>query len=77
MSASIIGSQVLYVSSSGKEYVATVVGIPEHPGHRCTSDFTITLEFRDERGKLVRKVRVLPEGVSSIKRQIWKRMIPE
>lgn len=69
---SIVGTTVLYVSSSGKEYEATVVGIPENPGHACCSDPTVSLEFKDERGKRVYKARVLPLEASSIKRQVWK-----
>lgn len=72
MSASLVGSKVIYVSDSGKEYEAVVVQIPENPGHACTQDLTIGLEFRDDRGKIVRKERVLPDGASSVKRQIWK-----
>jgi hypothetical protein len=73
MSASLVGSNVLYVSGSGKVYEATVVGIPENPGHACSPDPTVSLEFRDERGKLIRIARVLPKEASNTKRQIWKR----
>lgn len=76
MSAFLVGSKVIYVSDSGKEYEAAVVQVPENPGHGCTPDLTLALEFRDDRGKLVRKERVLPEGASSVKRQIWKRANP-
>ena len=72
MSTSLVGRNVLYVSGSGKVYGAIVVGIPENPGHACVPDPTVSLEFRDERGKLIRKERVLPEGASNRKRQIWK-----
>lgn len=70
---SLVGSTVLYVSSSGKEYDALVVGIPINPGHAGSGDPTVSLEFRDERGKRVYKDRVLPIGIVSGKRQVWKR----
>lgn len=64
---------VIYVSSSGKEYEATVIGIPENAGHACCPDLTLSLKFYDDRGKVVCKERVLPERASSAKRQVWKR----
>ena len=55
-----IGDQVIYVSRSGKKYVATVTGIPENPWHAYTPLPTVSLSFRNERNKLVRKTRVIP-----------------
>ncbi len=70
---SLVGTTVLYVSSSGKEYEAKVVGIPQNPKHACCPDPTVSLEFRDEIGRLVHKARVLPLEASIGKRQVWKR----
>lgn len=72
MSITLVGSNVLYISGSGYAYEATVVGIPENPGHACCPDPTVSLEFRDGHGTLVRKERVLPDGCCG-KRQVWKR----
>jgi len=69
----LVGTAVVYVSASGKEYEATVTGIPENPGHAGTAEPTVSLEFRDERGKLVRKKRVIPTGVGRITRMVWRR----
>ena len=66
-----IGKKVSYTSGSGKVYEATVTAIPDNPGHGCTSELTVSLEFRDERGKLVRKSRVLPRHDSWTRRQTW------
>lgn len=68
-----IGASVVYVSGSGKTYDAKVTEIPENPWHASCPEPTVSLEFRDERGKLVRIERVLPEEVASRKRQVWKR----
>lgn len=54
------GRIVIYTSTSGKKYEATA-SLPEKPWHEYTTLPTLKLEFRDERGKLVRKARVLPE----------------
>ncbi len=55
-----VGYKVTYLSRSNKEYEATVMEIPVNPWHQWTSLPTIRLEFRDQRGKLVRKSRVCP-----------------
>lgn len=68
-----LGATVLYVSDSGKEYEAMVIGIPENPDHAGTPDPTLSLEFLDELGKAVRKERVLPEAAAQVKRQVWRR----
>ena len=57
---SIIGKKVKYWSRSGKVYEALITDLPINPYHKnCLP--TVSLEFRDERGKLVRKDRVLPK----------------
>ena len=55
-----VGTVVTYISSSKKEYDATVDAIPENPWHAYSILPTVSLSFRDERGKLVRKRRVCP-----------------
>lgn len=67
------GTAVCYVSGSGKTYDATVTAVPENPWHASCPEPTVSLEFRDERGKLVRRERVLPEGASHNRRQVWYR----
>jgi len=57
----LIGKEVQYKSRSGKGYKAVITNIPVNPWHgEKVSLPTVSLEFRDERGKLVRKERVLP-----------------
>jgi len=71
----LIGKHVIYVSASKKEYVAKIVAIPPNPGHKYTCFPTVSLEFRDERGKLVRKERVVPEYAENplyTDNQIWR-----
>jgi len=63
---------VWYISSSGNKYRAIITGVPNNPKHEGTDLLTLSLEFRDVRGKLVRKERVLPECVSNIKEQVWR-----
>jgi len=67
-----IGAEVSYTSASGKTYLAVVTGIPENPWHQDSSLPTVSLEFRDERGKLIRKTRVLPMEGSLFRKQTWK-----
>lgn len=57
----LIGKRVIYTSGSGKEYEAFVTMIPSRPEHAYSPLPTVSLEFRDNRNKLVRKERVIPE----------------
>jgi hypothetical protein len=70
----LIGTIVTYISSSGKTYNATVDAIPENPWHDIglTRFPTVALSFRDERGKLVRKTRVLPREASYTSLRTYK-----
>lgn len=56
----LVGATVIYVSMSGRAYDALVEALPENPWHAWTTLPTVTLSFRDERRKLVRKSRVMP-----------------
>lgn len=63
-----IGSSVTYRSASGKTYDAIVVGIPtDGQGFYPI----VSLEFRDERGNLIRKGRVLPSTYPGTSLQTW------
>lgn len=55
-----VGDRVVYTSASGHRYDGTVDAIPNNPGHAYTPFPTVSLSFRDERNKLIRKSRVLP-----------------
>ena len=66
-----VGKEVRYFSGSGREYVATVDAIPKNPGHGYSPLPTVSLSFRNERNKLVRKARVVPEEQNR-KRQVWR-----
>ena len=65
------GTRVLYVSSSGRRYDAVVDAIPENPWHEYTKLPTVALSFRNERGKLVRKARVLPSELPEPRPERW------
>lgn len=67
----LVGKEVVYVSGSGREYKSVITAIPSRPMHGKHHLPTVSLEFRDERNKLVRKERVLPDGIG-YKRKIWK-----
>ena len=67
-----VGKEIIYCSGSGNEYSATITNIPINPGYKGSCLPTVSLAFRDERGKLIRKSRVLPRQVSTTKRQTWK-----
>jgi hypothetical protein len=67
----LIGKTVRYISKSGKSYEATIIKIPVNPYHQNSKYPTVSLEFRNEIGKLVRKERVLPIDVSIHKTQVW------
>lgn len=66
-----IGKKVTYISGSGQRYEATVFAIPEKPEHGYSPLPTVSLEFRDERGKLVRKERVIP-ACSTFARRVYE-----
>jgi len=66
-----IGMKVKYRSGSGKEWDAIITNIPENPEHACTTRPTVSLIFKNERGKYVKKRRVLPIGASTLKTQVW------
>jgi dsDNA-specific endonuclease/ATPase MutS2 len=66
------GDKVEYISASGKSYTATVIEIPENPWHLSTSLPTLSLVFRDETGRLIRKKRVLPISASLHNRKVYR-----
>jgi hypothetical protein len=66
------GDKVEYISGTGKSYIATVVEIPENPWHLSTPLPTLSLTFRDETGRLIRKERVLPISVSAYNRKVYR-----
>lgn len=70
---SLIGRIVIYTSLSGKDYSAKIYDIPEYPSLGNTYEPIVSLEFRDERNKLVRKERVLPKDGSSYTTTVWRR----
>jgi len=65
-----IGKTVTYVSGSGKRWTAVITAIPENAYHAEGSGYgglpTVSLEFRNERGKLIRRPAVLPRNERSI-----------
>lgn len=65
------GERVQYVSGSGRVYDAEVTGVPRE-GQNPNTKPTIALTFRDERGKLVRKPRVLHASVAFSGRKVWR-----
>jgi hypothetical protein len=66
------GDKVEYISASGKIYEAVVVEIPENPWHLSTPLPTLSLAFRDETGRLIRKNRVLPISASLHNRKVYR-----
>lgn len=70
-----VGQKVHYTSRSGKKYVAMIDVIPENPVHGWTDLPTVSLSFRDERGKLVRKGRVMPRS-ERYRRKVWEPLPP-
>jgi hypothetical protein len=71
----LVGTTVRYISESGKTYNALVTAIPKNPGHGPGRLPTISLEFRDERNKLVRKQRVTPDsGEWPGNRQVYQKL---
>lgn len=67
-----VGEAVTYISASGRQWKAVVTTIPENPWHGFTDLPTVSLQFRNERNKLVRKVRVLPQ-TERYRRQVYVR----
>lgn len=67
----LVGMKVVYRSRSGREYQATITEIPENPWHGYTDRPTVALEFRDQRGKLIRKPRVLPRQDPYHRTMVW------
>jgi hypothetical protein len=69
-----IGEDVLYYSHSCKKYAATITDVPDNPWHLDSDKPTVSLSFRDERGKLITIDRVLPRDASFTKGQSWEPM---
>lgn len=75
----LVGQSVTYVSESGREWEALVTATHDN-GYKNPKGNTlplVCLEFRNERGKLIRKHRVLPYGWAywcppSNRGQVWK-----
>lgn len=68
----LIGLKVIYTSISNKEYEATIYNLPINPYHAEDQLPTVSLELRDERGKLHKRERVLHVDSSLGKTQTWK-----
>jgi hypothetical protein len=69
----LIGLKVIYTSASNREYEATIYGLPTNPYHAEGRLPTVSLEFRDERGKLKKFERCLHVGNCSLgKTQKWR-----
>lgn len=67
-----IGDNATYRSRSGVEYPAIITAIPtEGQGNHGENELTISLEFRNNRGKLIYKDRVLHKSWSSLKTCVW------
>jgi len=66
------GDKVEYISASGRVYEATVIGIPKNPWNLCTPLPTLSLTFKDETDKLIRKDRVLPMSASSYNYDVYR-----
>ena len=67
-----VGKEITYTSGSGKRYKATIDAIPQRPDHKYTDLPTVSLSFRDERNKLIRKERVIPADTSMRGTQVWE-----
>jgi len=68
----LIGLKVIYTSISNREYEATIYNLPEKPYHAEDRLPTVSLEFRDERGKLKKRERVLHVDSGLGRTQTWK-----
>ena len=64
------GMKVRYRSESGREWDAIITAIPDRPECACDRPI-VNLIFENERGKYIKKERVLPIEASTIKRQVW------
>lgn len=68
----LIGREIKYISSSGKEYIAIVTAIPENPIHGYTNLPSVSLVFKDNRGKYIKKSIVCPFQEIWMTTQVWK-----
>lgn len=68
----LVGREVKYRSGSGKEYVAIVTHIPEKPEHGYIDLPSVSLMFKDVRGKYIKKSRVIPKDKEGFfTTQVW------
>lgn len=68
---SYVGMKVIYRSGSGREYEAIITRIPVRPEN--SSEYpTVSLIYKDIRGKWKKKERILPYDASTLKTQVWK-----
>lgn len=58
MNGDLAGKEVIYISTSGREYKATITNVWE----KDVSPPLVSLEFRDDRNKLIRKYSVLHQS---------------
>jgi hypothetical protein len=71
-----IGDNITYISKTGQKYLATIISIPEEgQGNHGPEELTVGLEFRNTRGKLVRKDRVLNINWSNSKTKCWTTLV--
>ena len=68
----LIGKEAIYRSASGIEYLAVITNIPINPEHKNTCFPTVSLEFRNQNNKLMRKERVLPREASFSINKTWR-----
>lgn len=68
----LIGLEVIYTSLSNRDYDAVIYALPKYPYHGEGQLPTVSLEYRDERGKLKRRERCLHVECCSGKTQKWK-----
>lgn len=55
-----LNTEVVYISGSGKRYMAIITAIPENPDHAYSTLPTVTLEFVNTRSNTVCKTRAIP-----------------
>lgn len=65
-----VGMKIKYRSGSNKEYDAIITAIPDRPDN-VTQHPTVSLIFENNRGKWIKKERVLPLGAGSSTVQVW------
>lgn len=79
------GERIIYISESGREWSAVATATHDN-GYKNPNGKTlplVDLEFRNERGKLVRKHKVLPFGWAywctqqNFYSQVWKPITEE